>query len=95
VTNPIATNIVCQADKLDAAEASTYQDSDPHFSYKMFTTMLPLNNPQLVLFRDHMIDQVVIDAVTGAPRKFLIIDDPEMHVIDGHWQWQATRMRGT
>jgi hypothetical protein len=95
VANPIATNIVCQLDKMPAVEAATYQDSDPHFTYSVFTTMLPLNNPQLILFRDYMVDQVVTDAVTGSPRKYLIIDEPDMHMIDGHWQWTASRMRGT
>ena len=95
MTNPIASQIPFQIDKIDAAEASTYQDADPHFTYKAYTTMLPLNNSQLVLFRDHMIDQTVIDAVTGVARKFLIIDDPEMHIIDGHWQCIITRMRGS
>ena len=95
VNTPIASNIPCQLDKIDAAEASTYQDADPHFTYKMYTIMLPLNNSQLVLFRDHVIDQTVVDAVTSEPRKFLIIDDPEMHVIDGHWQMMVTRVRGS
>ena len=84
-----------QLDEMNALEAATYQGADPHFTYKAFTTMLPMGNPQLVLFRDHLIDQVVIDAITNAPRKFLIIGEPKIHTLDGHWQWVCTRMRGT
>lgn len=94
VTSPIASNIVMQLDKVNPLEAATYQGADPHFTYKAYTTLLPMNNPQLVLFRDHMIDQVVTDAISGAARAFLIVSDPEMHTIDGHWQWTCTRMRG-
>jgi hypothetical protein len=79
---------------MSALEAASYQGADPHFTYKCFTTMLPVSNPQLVQFRDYLIDQVVIDAITNAPRKYLIIGEPEMHIMDGHWQWVATRMRG-
>ena len=94
VANPIARNIVFQLDKMNAAEAATFQGSDPHFTYRVFTTMLPLSNPQLVLFRDHMVDQVVIDPITSTNRTFLIISDPAMHMLDGHWEWVAVRMRG-
>lgn len=89
-----ATNIICQLDKMPAAEAATYQGADPHFTYNVFTTLLPLNNPQFVLFRDLMIDQVVIDIVTSLPRQWRIIDEPNVDIIDGHWQWVAVRMRG-
>ena len=93
--NPIATNVVVQSDEMNALEATTYQGADPHFTYKCFTTLLPLNNPQFVLFRDHMIDQVVIDTITNTNRKFLIISEPKLHVLDGYWTWVCTRMRGT
>lgn len=91
---PIARNIVVQADKVSAAEAATFQGADPHFTYKMLTTMLPLSDPQLVLFRDHVVDQQVVDAITGTNRTFLIISDPAIHTLDGHWEWVAVRMRG-
>jgi hypothetical protein len=83
-----------QLDKLSAAEAAVYQGADPHFTYRAVTTMLATNNPQLVLYRDHMIDQVVIDAITGQLRKYLIIGEPQFHIVDGHWEWVCTRMRG-
>jgi hypothetical protein len=89
------TNIVVQLDKMNVHEAAEYQGSDPHFTYRVLTINLPLTGPYLVSFRDHMIDQVVIDPITNALRKYLIISDPEMHVLDGHWQWVCTRMRGT
>lgn len=95
VTNPIAKNIMIQLDKLNAAEAVTYQGSDPHFTYRAYTSLLPMNNPQLVLFRDYLIDQVVNDAVTGLPRKYLIISDPEPNTLTGFWGWICTRQRGT
>jgi hypothetical protein len=95
VANPIASYIPFQLDKLSAMEATGYAGADPHFTYNAFTVMLPLNDPQLVLFRDHLIDRVVTDAVTHNPRQFLIIGDPEMHTTDGHWQFTITRMRGT
>ncbi len=94
VVSPIASNVVCQIDKVNPIEAATYQGADPHFTYKLLTTMLPMNNPQLVLFRDHVVDQVVTDAISGSPRTFLIVSDPEMHTMDGHWQWTQTRYRG-
>lgn len=94
VVNPIASNVIVQADKMNAAEAATFQGSDPHFTYKMYTTMLPMRDPQLVLFRDHFVDQVTIDPITGTNRTFLIISDPAMHTFDGHWEWVAVRMRG-
>lgn len=95
VTNPIATKIPSQMDQLSATESASYQGADPHFTYKFFTTMLPLNNSQLVLFRDHVVDEVIIDVETGQPRKYLIVSDPKMHTIDGHWEFVASRMRGT
>lgn len=94
VANPIASNIVFQLDEMNTLEAATYKGADPHFTYKAFTFMLPMNDPQLVLFRDHMIDQVVIDAVTNAPRKYLIIGEPKIQTLTGSWQWVCTRMRG-
>jgi hypothetical protein len=88
-------NVMLQLDKISASEAASYQDADPHFTYTSYTTMLPLNDPQLIQFRDHLVDQDVLDADTGELRKYLIVDDPEMHSMDGHWQWICTRMRGT
>lgn len=90
-----ATNIMVQLDKLPAMEAATYQGADPHFTYNVYTTLLPLNNPQFVLFRDLMVDQVIIDAVTNQPRQWRIVNEPSIDTIDGHFQWVCTRMRGT
>jgi hypothetical protein len=84
-----------QLDKLPAMEAATYQGADPHFTYNVYTTMLPLNNPQFVLFRDLMVDQVVIDAVTGRLRQYRIVSEPSIDTITGHFQWVVTRMRGS
>ena len=95
VTNPIAQNIIVICEKLTAAEAVSYQGSDPHFTYRAFTTDLSTLNNQLILFRDYMIDLTTIDALTGTFRKFLIITDPEVHIADNHWQWVCVRMRGT
>ena len=89
------TNVQCQLDKMNALEAASYQGADPHFTYRVITTMIPTTSPNIVVFRDHMIDQVIIDAVTNLPRKYLIVSDPELHTLDGHWQWVCTRMRGT
>lgn len=87
-------NIVMQLDKMNALEAASYQGADPHFTYTAITTYLPAIYG-LVLFRDHMQDQVNIDPVTNALRLYLIISDPELHNIDGHWTFVCTRMRGT
>lgn len=89
------TNIMIQLDKMTALEAASYQGADPHFTYRALTISLPLISPNLVLFRDHMQDQVIVDPITNVLRKYLIISDPEMHILDGHWQWVCTRMRGT
>lgn len=94
VTTPIAVNIMTQFDKLSSAEASSYQGANPHFIYRAITTMLPLNNPLLVLFRDHLIDQVQIDPLTSSLRKFTIIGDPQMHTLDGHWEFVVEHVRG-
>lgn len=92
---PYASNITVQLDKMGANEAVTYQGSDPHFTYKAFTTMIPSNDPLFILFRDYMIDQIVVDPITKLNRKYLIVNDPEWHVTDYHWQWVCTRVRGT
>lgn len=95
VATPIATNIPIQLDKVNFQEASTYEGSDPHFTYRGITIMLPASNPQLLLFRDYIIDQKNIDVLTGQLRKYLIVNEPEMHSLDSHWQWVCTRVRGT
>jgi hypothetical protein len=95
VTNPIAKNIIFQLDKQEAPEVTTYLGSDPHFSYKAYTVMLPMGNPVFILFRDYMIDQDVIDPITNTNRTYLIVSDPEMHSLDGHWEWICERTRGT
>jgi len=93
-TQSVISNIVVQLDKLNPLEASAYQGADPHFTYRAITIMVPLADTQFIRFRDHLIDQNVIDTVTNVQRIYLIVSDPEMHTIDGHWQWVCTRMRG-
>ena len=95
VANPIAQNIMIQIDKEEAPEATTFQGADPHFTYRAQTVMLPMNNPMLVLFRDYVIDLDFIDPLTNMNRRFLIVSDPEMHTLDGHWEWLCERVRGT
>lgn len=94
VASPIASHLPMQLDKLSVAEAASYQGSDPHFTYRAITTMLPMNDPQLILFRDHMVDEVTNDAITGDPRTYLIVGEPQMHTVTGQWEWVCTRMRG-
>lgn len=95
VVNPIVKNIIFQLDKVEAPETATYQGSDPFFSYKAYTIMLPINNPFLIMYRDHMVDQDFIDPLTNTNRTFLITSDPEMHTTDGHWEWLCVRVVGT
>lgn len=71
----------------------TRKGADPHFTYKGYTTLLPLNNPQLILFRDHVIDQVIIDPITNTNRTWLIISDPTIDIVTGDWKWATVRMR--
>ena len=92
-TNPIAQNIVVQISKMNPIEAAA-QGADPHFTYKAYTTMLPLGNPYLVQFQDHVIDEIVIDSITGTYRKWLIISDPSMDLITGDWKFILARERG-
>ncbi len=95
VNLPVASNIVIQLDKMQSVEAASYAGADPHFTYTAITTLIPINNPQAVLFRDHMVDQVVIDPVTKTNRTYLIVSDPEPNILTGSWRWVCTRMRGT
>jgi len=95
VVQPIAKNIFFQLDKLSLQEASTFQGADPYFTYRSITVFLPMTNPLLVLYRDYMIDQAYIDPITGENRKYLIVSDPAMHILNGHWEWICTRVRGT
>ena len=76
---------------LEAAQ----QGADPHFSYKAYTTMLPLGNPYLVQFQDHVVDLVYKDPITQDYRKWLIVSDPNMDVITGDFKWACERVRGT
>ena len=94
-TTPIANNVFIQLDKMSSNEAASYQGSDPHFTYKAYTTTLSTVNPILVLFRDYMVDLNVIDPITDMYRRYLIVNDPECHTLDSHWQWVCTRVRGT
>jgi hypothetical protein len=95
VANPIAINTIIQISKMDPVEAASYQGSDPHFLYKAYTTLLPLNDPQLVMYRDHVVDQLIIDPITHTYRTWLIINDPSMDVVTGDWKWSVIRMIGT
>lgn len=94
VVNPIAQNIVVQISKMNPLEAAA-QGADPHFTYKAYTTMLPLGNPYLVQFQDHIIDEIIIDSITGTYRKWLIISDPNMDLITGDWKFMLERVRGS
>ncbi|HTJ49443.1 MAG TPA: hypothetical protein VL443_08335 [Cyclobacteriaceae bacterium] len=91
----IVENVLIQIDKISSSEAASYQGSDPHFTYNAYTVMLPTNDSQLIQYRDYIIDQFITDALTGQPRRYLIVNDPEMHIMDGHWQFVCTRIRGT
>lgn len=95
VTNPIAQNIYFQLDKLSLQEASTFQGADPYFTYRAITIDLPMVNPLLVQYRDYLVDQAYIDPITNLPRQFLIVSDPAMHILNGHWEFICTRVRGT
>lgn len=94
VANPIAQNIVIQISKMNPIEAAA-QGADPHFTYKAYTTMLPLGNPYLVQFQDHIVDEFITDPITGTYRKWLIISDPSMDLITGDWKCILERVRGT
>lgn len=87
VTNPIARNIIVQISKMRNAEV------DPFLYVQCYTTMLPLNNPQLILFNDYIVDQVVVDAITGNNRAWQIVNDPTMDVVTGDWKFSAIRVR--
>jgi hypothetical protein len=94
VAKPIASNVVIQISKMNPLEAAQ-QGADPHFTYKAYTTMLPLGNPYLVQFQDHVVDQAIIDPITHTYRTWLIVSDPNMDLITGDWKFSMTRMRGT
>ena len=94
MTNPIVSNIVVQISKMNPLEAAQ-QGADPHFAYKAYTTMLPLGNPYLVQFQDHVVDQVFKDPITGTYRTWLIVSDPNMDVITGDFKFALERVRGT
>jgi len=89
VANPIASNIIVQISKAVPLDAEV----DPRLYVKCYTTMLPLNNPQLILFQDYIVDQVVIDGITGTARRWQIIDDPTMDLTTGDWKFAAVRLR--
>lgn len=89
VASPIASNIVIQISKAVPLDAEV----DPRLYVKCYTTMLPLNNPQLILFQDYIVDQVVIDGITGTARRWQIIDDPTADLMTGDWKFAAVRLR--
>lgn len=81
---------VSKANPLEAAQMG----ADPHFAYKGYTTMLPMSNPNLVRFQDHIVDQVIIDPITETYREWLIVSDTNMDVITGDWKFALERVRG-
>jgi hypothetical protein len=94
-TEPYAENIYIQVAHMDAKEAAEYKGADPHFTYHMYTRLLPTGDPTLVQQRDLVVDQQVIDPLTGKPRQFRIISDPQMKQLMMSWQWIAIKPRGT
>jgi hypothetical protein len=91
----IADHIYTQLDKTKAMEAAQFQGADPHFVYTMFTLHLSIDNVQFIRQGDYVTDPNNIDPKTNAPRKYLIISDPEPSALTMSWRWVAERMRGT
>lgn len=89
---PIASNIVVQLSKVSPLVAAQ-QGIDPLLYVNCYTTMLPLNNPQLVRFDDYLIDQFIIDAITGLNRVWQIVSDPSIDNVTGDWKFAAVRTR--
>lgn len=89
----IATDVEIQLDKLSARESSYYQGADPHFPYWSSTESLLTDDPQLLQQGDQIIDQEVIDPLTGTNRRFDISSEPEPFP-DGHWEWYSDKFRG-
>lgn len=92
VSKPIASNVAVQLSKISPLVAAQ-QGIDPLLYVNCYTTMLPLNNPQLIIFDDYLVDQVVVDAITGAKRAWQIVSDPSMDTITGDWKFAAVRTR--
>lgn len=92
---PVAQNVVVQLDKMSSKEASFYQGADPHFTYEAFTVGLPISDPQLIRQDDQIVDQIIVDAITGTNRVFRIISSDPEPFMDGHWEWLCVRYRGT
>lgn len=92
---PINTRpISVQIDKMEAKESSEYQGADPHFTYRMVTRQLPTKDVNLVQQRYYVIDQQIIDPETNAPRKYLIVSDPQPKMLMMEWSWIAYKVRG-
>lgn len=94
-SSTIASHVYTQVDKTTAMESSQYDGSDPHFLHTMFTLQLPVNNVQLIRQGDYVTDPANIDPKTNAPRKYLIVSDPEPNQLNMSWRWVVERMRGT
>jgi len=92
VTDPIASNIIVQMSKVTPLVAAQ-QGIDQLLYVNCYTTMLPLNNPQLILFEDYIIDQVITDATTGLYRRWQIVSDPSCEITTGDWKFAAVRTR--
>jgi len=93
VLTTIASGIVIQLDKVSAVEATGFQSAEPHYTYQAYTTQLPVSDPQLLREGDLLIDQKVIDPMTGTYRQYRIIADAEPF-IDQHWEMMCFKWRG-
>lgn len=91
-TGPIASNIVVQLSKVSPIVAAQ-QGIDPLLYVNCYTTMLPLNNPQLIRFDDYLVDQFIVDAITNLNRVWQIVSDPSMDAVTGDWKFAAVRTR--
>lgn len=87
----IAGPCMVQLDKMQAGEAIDYGGANPHFTYRMYTAQLSIGDVQLLRQGDQVVDPVVIDPKTQTNRTFLIISDPEPHLLSMSWQWVAER----
>lgn len=83
-----------QLDDKNPTEATSYAGADPHYTYEAYTLQLPVNNPLLLRLNDVLIDQSVIDDVTGTNRVFRIVGKPQPYP-DGHWEIVASWYRGS
>lgn len=98
-TPPVMTTVVARAttwqlDELAITEGTSYQGADPNNTFKAFTTHLPTNDPLLLRLNDVLIDQNIIDEVTGQSRLFRVCSKPVPFRMDNHWELVVTWYRG-